>query len=68
MPFRSRRLKGTFSRLSFRLTTDEKKTKEALDEEGWFHTGDIAEVDPAGRFKIIDRLKVRRHLCNKLPR
>ncbi|KAG8863713.1 hypothetical protein FRB96_007550 [Tulasnella sp. 330] len=40
-----------------RYYKDEKKTKEDVDEEGWFHTGDIAEVDSAGRFRIIDRLK-----------
>jgi len=31
--------------------------KEALDEEGWFHTGDVAHVDDNGRFVIIDRIK-----------
>ncbi|KAG8863714.1 hypothetical protein FRB96_007551 [Tulasnella sp. 330] len=40
-----------------RYFKDEKNTKEALDDEGWLHTGDIGEVDPQGRFKIIDRLK-----------
>ncbi|KAG8999667.1 hypothetical protein FRB94_006009 [Tulasnella sp. JGI-2019a] len=40
-----------------RYFKDEKNTREALDDEGWLHTGDIAEVDPLGRFKIIDRLK-----------
>ena len=37
---------------------DEKNTKEALDDEGWFHTGDVAEVDDRGRFRIVDRIKV----------
>jgi acyl-CoA synthetase (AMP-forming)/AMP-acid ligase II len=38
--------------------TDEKNTKETVDEEGWVHTGDIAEIDHCGRVKIIDRVKV----------
>lgn len=37
---------------------DEKKSKEAVDEEGWVHTGDVAEIDDCGRIKIIDRVKV----------
>ncbi|KAJ7605183.1 hypothetical protein FB45DRAFT_1069562 [Roridomyces roridus] len=36
---------------------DEKNTQSTIDEEGWMHTGDVAEVDSAGRFKIIDRVK-----------
>jgi len=36
---------------------DEKKTKDAIDDEGWIHTGDVGEVDHYGRFKIIDRVK-----------
>lgn len=36
---------------------NEEETKKTLEADGWFHTGDIAEVDSMGRFKIIDRKK-----------
>ncbi|EIE89627.1 hypothetical protein G6F47_004463 [Rhizopus delemar] len=36
---------------------DEEKTRECIDEEGWFHTGDIGMINETGAFVIIDRIK-----------
>ena len=36
---------------------DEARTAEAIDEEGWMHTGDLATMDDEGYVNIVGRIK-----------
>lgn len=36
---------------------DPEKTAEAIDEQGWIHSGDMAEMDAAGYVRVTGRMK-----------
>ncbi|RCK55770.1 Long-chain-fatty-acid--CoA ligase 2 [Candida viswanathii] len=45
------------SQLFTRYYKNPEETAKSIDEDGWFSTGDVAEIGTDGYFRIIDRVK-----------
>ena len=48
-------VRGPMLMRGYRL--DPARTDAVVDDDGWFHTGDVGTIDPDGRVGVIDRLK-----------
>jgi O-succinylbenzoic acid--CoA ligase len=48
-------VRGAMVMHGYRL--DPALTAAAIDDDGWFHTGDVGTIDAAGRVRVLDRLK-----------
>jgi long-subunit acyl-CoA synthetase (AMP-forming) len=48
-------IRGPFITTGYRNQPEQ--TAEAIDDDGWLHTGDIGEFDEAGYLKLVDRKK-----------